>query len=145
MMVGTLLLAGPPAMRAQEVPAAPQPRDTTAMAVIQAYMRAYNAHDIDAVLSFLAPDFVWLSVSGDSLTVEARGPAMVRAQLNDYFRQLPSARSELEALTMLGPWVSAKERAHWTGPTGPRSQAALSMYEVRGGLIQRVWYYPSVR
>lgn len=145
LLVGTLLLAGPPAMSAQGAPAVAPPRDTTAIAVIQAYVQAYNAHDVDAVLSFLAPDFVWLSISGDSLTVEARGLAMVRTQLTDYFRQLPSARSELEALTVLGPWVSAKERAHWTGSAGPRSQAALSVYEVRGGRIQRVWYYPSVR
>lgn len=145
LLAGTLLLAGAQEMSAQAAPAVPTPRDTTAAAVVVAYVRAYNAHDVEAVLSFLAPDFVWLSASGDSLTVEARGPAMVRTQLSGYFRQLPSARSELEALTVLGPWVSVKERAHWTGSAGPRSQAALSVYEVRGGLIQRVWYYPSVR
>jgi hypothetical protein len=145
LLVGTFLLAGAREMCAQAAPAVPTPRDTTAAAVVQAYVRAYNAHDVDAVLSFLAPDFVWLSASGDSLTVEARGRAMVRTQLTGYFRGLPSARSELETLTVLGPWVSAKERAHWTGSAGPRSQAALSVYEVRGGLIQRVWYYPSVR
>ena len=144
-LVGTLMLAGAHEICAQAAPAMPTPRDTTAAAVVQGYVRAYNAHDVDAVLSFLAPDFVWLSASGDSLTVEARGPAMVRTQLTGYFRQLPSARSELEVLTVLGPWVSATERAHWTGSTGPRSQAALSVYEVRGGLIRRVWYYPSVR
>ena len=108
-------------------------------------MRAYNAHGIDAVLSFLAPEFVWLHATGDSLTVEARGAAMVRTQLAGYFRQLPSARSTLEELTVLGPWVSARERAHWTSAAGSRSQAALSVYEVRGGLIRRVWYFPSVR
>jgi hypothetical protein len=113
--------------------------------VIRAYVQAYNAHDIDAVLSFLAPEFVWLSATGDSLTVEARGPATVRTQLTGYFRQLPSARSELEELTVLGPWVSVKERAHWRASAGQRSQAALAVYEVRGGLIRRVWYYPSVR
>jgi hypothetical protein len=112
---------------------------------VLAYVQAYNAHDVNAVLSFLAPDVVWLSVSGDSLSVDARGQESVRSQLTDYFRRLPSARSELDALTVLGPWVSARERAHWSGSTGPRSQAALSVYEVRGGLIRRVWYYPAVR
>jgi hypothetical protein len=41
--------------------------------------------------------------------------------------------------------VSARERAHWVGSAGPRSQAALSVYEVRAGTIQRVWYFPVVR
>ena len=74
LLVGTLLLAGAHETCAQAAPAAPTARDTTAAAVVQAYVRAYNAHDVDAVLSFLAPVFVWLSASGDSLTVEARGP-----------------------------------------------------------------------
>ena len=144
-LVAALLLAGAREALSQQATGASVPRDTSAAAVVRGYVQAYNAHDIDAVLSFLAPEFVWLNVAGDSLTVEARGPAVVRTQLTGYFRQLPSARSELEELTVLGPWVSAKERAHWASAAGPRSQAALSVYEVRGGLIRRVWYYPSVR
>lgn len=119
--------------------------DTGSAAVVRTYIRAYNAHDIDAVVALLAPDFVWLSVVGDSTVVEARGAAAIRAQLTDYFRSLPSARSELEALSALGPWVSVQERAHWVAASGPRSQAALSVYEVRDGRLRRVWYYPVVR
>jgi hypothetical protein len=122
----------------------PQPRDTSAAEVVRGYVRAYNAHDLDAMLSFLAPDFVWLSLVDDSVVVEARGVEAIRAQMVEYFRRLPSARSDVEELSALGPWVSAKERAHWTGASGPRSQASLSVYEVRGGLLRRVWYYPTV-
>jgi hypothetical protein len=32
----------------------------------------------------------------------------------------------------------------WTGKSGRRSQAALGVYEVRDGLVKRVWYYPAV-
>jgi len=125
--------------------AAPAARDTTPTAVLRAYIAAYNAHDIDAVVALLDPDFVWLSVVGDSVQIEARGPAAVREQLVSYFRSLPSARSEIEDVSALGPWVSVKERAHWTNARGPRSQASLSVYEVRGGRLRRVWYYPVVR
>jgi hypothetical protein len=69
----------------------------------------------------------------------------VRTQLTAYFRQLPSARSAIETITALGPWVSVRERASWSSASGPRSQAALSIYEVRSGVIHRVWYYPAVR
>lgn len=125
--------------------ASAQGADTTAATVVRGYIAAYNAHDIEAVLSFLAPDFVWLSVVGDSVAVEARGREAIRTQLTDYFRSLPSARSELEALTVLGPWVSARERALWVGASGPRAQSSLSVYEVRDGKVRRVWYYPVVR
>lgn len=126
-------------------PTTSSPRDTSAAAVVRAYIEAYNAHDVEKVLTFLAPDFVWLSITADSVSVEARGVDAIRAQLVDYFRSLPSARSTLEDVSALGPWVSARERAHWVSASGPRSQASLSMYEVRGGLLRRVWYYPVVR
>lgn len=129
------------AWRSAPAPAA----DTAPAAVVRAYIAAYNAHDIDAVVSFLTPDFTWINVVGDSVSIEARGPADIRAQLAAYFRELPTARSELEDVTVLGPWVSARERAHWVGARGPRSQASLSVYEVRRGRLRRVWYYPVVR
>lgn len=121
------------------------PRDTAPEAVVRAFVQAFNTHDLDAMLSFAAPEIVWLSVAGDSVTIDARGAGVLREQMGAYFRRLPSARSELETVTTLGPWVSARERAHWTAATGPRSQASLSVYEIRGGLVRRVWYYPVVR
>ncbi|NOT06959.1 MAG: nuclear transport factor 2 family protein [Gemmatimonadales bacterium] len=119
--------------------------DTAALAVVRAYMEAYNSHDVDGVVRMLSPDFTWLSLSGDSVTVEVRGASAVRASLVQYFRAFPSARSEIEGATVLGPWVTVRERAHWQSAAGPRSQAAISVYEVRGGLLRRVWYYPVVK
>jgi uncharacterized protein YndB with AHSA1/START domain/ketosteroid isomerase-like protein len=113
--------------------------------VVRAYLQAYNQHDVERMLGFLAPEFVWLSVTGDSVVVEARGVDALRSQMMAYFRRLPSTRSELEEVIALGPWVSARERAHWITASGPRSQASLSVYEVRDGLIRRVWYYPVAR
>jgi ketosteroid isomerase-like protein len=119
--------------------------DSAAVPTVRAYFAAYNAHDVGGVLRLLHPDFVWLSLAGDSVTVEARGLTAIRSQLEGYFRRLPSARSEMETATALGPWVSVRERARWTNASGPRSQAAMSVYEVRDGLLRRVWYYPEVR
>lgn len=147
--VALLMISSVNAVAAQgagtATPAAPTPRDTSAAAVVRAYIEAYNAHDVEKVLTFLAPDFVWLSITADSVAVEARGVDAIRAQLVDYFRSIPTARSTLEDVTALGPWVSARERAHWVSASGPRSQASLSVYEVRDGLLRRVWYYPIVR
>jgi len=119
--------------------------DSPEAVTVQAYVGAYNAHDIDAVLRLIHPDFVWLNLDGDEIKVEARGKEAIRTMLTSYFKGLPSARSEIESISTLGPWVSVRERAHWTGKNGPKSQAALSVYEVRDGLLRRVWYYPSVK
>ena len=119
--------------------------EATEAATVRAYVAAYNAHDIDGVVKLLHPEFVWLNLDGETVAVEARGREAVRTSLAGYFKSLPSARSEIEALSALGPWVSVRERAHWLGKDGPRSQAAMSVYEVREGLLRRVWYYPSVK
>lgn len=138
------LLLAPRHLPAQAQPAAAA-ADSTSLSVVRSYFAAYNSHDVDAVLRHVDPDFVWLNLAGDSITVELRGADAVHSGLIDYFRRLPTARSDIEAITALGPWVSVRERARWVGANGPRSQAALSVYEVRGGLLRRVWYYPEVR
>ncbi len=119
--------------------------DTTSLATVRAYFAAYNAHDVDGVIRLLTADFTWLSLSGDSLSVEVRGASAVRSSLVQYFQDFPSAMSEIESAAALGPWVTVRERARWTGTAGPRSQAAISVYEVRAGLLRRVWYYPAVK
>ena len=129
-------------LHAQVPSASPDVALDSSSATVRAYIRAYNAHDIPALLSFLDSDFVWLNVAGDSVAVEVRGKEAVESGLHDYFRALPTARSEAETMSALGPWVTIRERAHWQGKNGPRSQAAISVYEVREGLIRRVWYYP---
>ena len=120
--------------------------DAPEMETVRAYVAAYNAHDIDAVVKFLHPEFVWLNVEGDAVLVEVRGPEAVRTSLTGYFKQIPQARSEIETISSLGPWVTVRERAHWKAKDGgARSQAAMSVYEIREGLLRRVWYYPSVK
>ena len=140
-----LLALWAPGIRAQATARLSVAADSTSLAIVEAYFTAYNAHDVEGVLRLLDPDFVWLSLTGDSITVEVRGITAVRSSLDGYFRQLPSARSEAEVVSALGPWVSVRERAHWESPSGHRSQASMSVYEVRNGLLRRVWYYPVVR
>ena len=138
------LIAGLVGVPAKEAHAQSAP-DTTALAVVRAYFAAYNVHDVDGVIRLLSADFTWLSLTGDSISVEVRGADAIRSSLVQYFQDFPSARSDIESATALGPWVTIRERARWLGTAGPRSQASISVYEVRAGLLRRVWYYPVVK
>jgi len=112
--------------------------------VVHGQMDAFNRHDVAAMAAGVAPDFVWFSVTGDELTVEARGRGAFAESMRSYFASLPSVRSELEESLISGSFVTIRERATWTDGSGvERSQPALGVYEVRDGLIQRVWYYPA--
>lgn len=113
-------------------------------AVVRANLQAFNLQDVDALVATVAEDFAWFNVDGDKMAVETRGREALRKGMQDYFKSLPSARSELESLAVNGVYVSVRERASWKNRAGEaRSQASIAVYEVRDGLIKRVWYFPS--
>lgn len=85
-----------------------------------------------------------VSVQGTSVSVEASGKDALRQGMASYFRSIPSARSTIEDSMISGRYVVVRERASWKDKNGEeRSQAAVAVYEVRDGLVARVWYYPA--
>lgn len=113
---------------------------------LRAYLDAGNRLDADAVVALCAENFTWYNVDGDQVAPEVQGRAQLREWLAGYYRDLPSARSEILSLEQTGPILTVRERASWENKEGKRlSQQAIGVYEIRDGLIQRVWYYPSVK
>lgn len=111
--------------------------------VVERYMAAYNDHDVDAMLELVHPDVQWLSIDGDRIQVETDGAEALAEALRGYFEAVPSTRSSIESMMVSGKRVSVRERAHWESSGQPRSQAALSVYEIVDGRIVRVWYFPA--
>lgn len=103
----------------------------------------FNAHDPDAVSRHVTSDFTFYLVSGDRTSVEVRGRDELRSGLTDYFKAYPTARSEALGQTPQGKYVAVRERVRWTDVKGDHVQEALSVYELDGGLIKAVWYFPA--
>lgn len=112
-------------------------------AVVRKFEAAFNRHEVAAMASLVTDDAQWLSVDGDKVSVETNGKAALVTWLTGYFKNCPSCRSEFEAVMVAGSFVSVHERATWQSKSGPKTQHGLGVYEVRGGLIRRVWYYPA--
>ena len=113
-------------------------------AAVRANLDAFNRHDVEALVATVAPDFAWFNIDGEKLLPDTRGRDALRKGMAAYFKSQPSVRSGFESLTVNGAFVSVKERASWNNKVGePRSQVALAVYEVRDGLILRVWYFPA--
>ncbi len=110
---------------------------------VRDYVSAFNKQDIDTMLSMVSDDIQWLNVAGDKITVETQGKAKLRESLAAYFEATPGVKSELEWVRVTTSRVAALERAAWPAKSGPKSQASLSVYEFRGGLISKVYYYPA--
>ncbi len=119
---------------------------TPEAATLRAYLDASNRMDAAAVTALCAEDFAWHAVDGEKLTTEVQGRARLHEWLTGYYRDLPSARSEFLAIEQAGPFLTVRERTGWENKEGKRvSQQALGIYEIRDGLIRRVWYYPAAR
>ena len=113
--------------------------------VVQQFEQAFNEHDVEAMAALVAEDFRYFYVVGDSLVAQASSREELRKSMQGYFKGLPSARSEIEEYTVAGSFISVRERAYWNANGKERSQFSLGVYEVRDGLIRRVWYYPAER
>jgi hypothetical protein len=113
---------------------------------LRAYLDAHNRGDADGVAALLAPKAKWFSLDGDKLTTDGEGREALRAWHADYFKSLSNLRSEFLSIEQTGAHLYVRERASWTAKDGtPRSQQSHSVYEIRDGLIERVWYFPSLK
>ena len=62
-----------------------------------------------------------------------------------YFEEYPTVRSELVAPAVYGARVVGLERVHWEREGREMQQHSLAVWELRGGLVARVWYFPAER
>lgn len=112
--------------------------------LMRQYLERFNRHDADGVAALVAEDFGWQMVADSVVTTELRGRGALRAWLAGYFPATRAVRSEFLAMEQVGPYLTVRERVSWERADGTRTaQQSLAMYEVRAGLIQRAWYYPS--
>ena len=83
-------------------------------------------------------DVRWMSITGDTVSVETSGSDELRLSMQQYFEQRPSSRSVLLDLNTSGRFVTTLERA---GSIDQPGQCATAVYEFAGDLIRNVWYY----
>lgn len=114
--------------------------------VVADYVDAYNARDLEAMAGLMHPDIQWLSVDGASTEIVADGKSDLSAQMRDYMASPVATTSEIVDEVEDGCFVAVREIARWTASDGSEnSQSALAVYELEGGAVRRVWYYPSSR
>jgi uncharacterized protein YciI/ketosteroid isomerase-like protein len=113
---------------------------------LRAYYDAFNRHDAEAVAAACAEDLQWFSVEGDKVGTDASNRAQLLTWLKGYFASLPTVRSDVLAVEQAGAFLTVRERASWENKSGQRvAQQAIGVYEIRAGLIRRVWYFPSAK
>jgi len=116
-----------------------------AMWVADQHMKAFSRHDIMAVNALSHPDVTWMSFDGNASVVQVNGHKGIEQYLTGYFSSVPNLRSEVQAISATGPYITIRERSSWSDPHGDHAQTSIMVFEVRDGLIHRVWFYPPTR
>jgi hypothetical protein len=114
--------------------------EPTPAAVVDAQFAYYNAHNVEAFASCYAENVQMVYLD------DSRPAIQGRADILDKFAFLKTMPREMGVQiverTLTGPTVIDKE--HVVGlPSGKVVPDMAAIYEVRGGLIVRVWFPPS--
>ncbi|MDX2238194.1 MAG: nuclear transport factor 2 family protein [Hyphomonadaceae bacterium] len=100
--------------------------------IVQAQVDAYNAQDLDALLSFYTDDCILADLNGP---VRQAGKDAVRARYAELFKTHPHNRATILNRIVVGDTVIDHEDVV-RAPGGERFQVA-AIYTLRGGLIAR--------
>lgn len=111
------------------------PDQTNAAAVVQRQLEAYNARDVDALLTTYAPDAQLFEHPSRLL---ASGAAELRERFTARFRE-PNLHALLLHRVAAGNFVIDHERVTRTFPEGPGEMELVMIYEVRDGRIANTW------
>jgi imidazolonepropionase-like amidohydrolase len=107
--------------------------------VVQAQVEAYNARDLERFVAFFSDDVVIARHPGGATV--ARGRAELRRTYATLFAASPELKTHVLRRIVQGALVVDHEMV--TGIRGRNYLHAVATYEVRGGLIRRVWLSPS--
>ena len=115
--------------------------EITAASIVRLFVAAYNAHNVDAMLTRVSDDVHWMSIDGGKVQTETSGKVALATEMAAYFKNSPSSRSEIRHIQTVGGYVSVVEEATWLSEDVEQSQCALAIYEVEEDLISNVWYH----
>ncbi len=103
------------------------------LAVVQAQLDAYNAKDIDALLSTYAPDAEQFTLHGERI---AKGHEQLRSRFLARFAE-PDLHARLLSRTVVANIVTDSELITRNFPEGLGTLEMLCIYEIVNGQIHR--------
>lgn len=108
---------------------------STAAAVVQRQLDAYNARELDVLLASYAEEAELYEHPAKLL---AKGTAALRERFSVRFQE-PNLHATLLTRIVQGNIVIDHERVTRTFPEGPGSIELVMIYEVTSGRINRAW------
>lgn len=104
--------------------------------VVQQQVNAYNARDLEAFLATYRNDVEILEYPDNKLLMS--GLEAMRREYRELFAGAPTLHCRIVNRIEIGDFVIDREQI--TGGAGGKMIDAVAIYEVRNGLIRRVWF-----
>jgi hypothetical protein len=117
------------------------PSAVTGEPLVRKFYGDFNSHNAEALVSHVAENVRWMTITGEAIAVEVAGRDALRTSMTRYFRGLPTVQSRIESLMVAGDFVTVHERVTWRAGTAEKTQSALAVYKLKGPEILAVWYY----
>jgi len=96
--------------------------------------------------SLMHPDIEWVAVEGNDIEIHISGKESLTKAMQDWFKNPKLPQGSLRDWSLNGDHVAVTETAYWTNDAGEdKSQSALTVYQLKDGLIRRVYYYPATK
>ena len=104
-------------------------------AVVQKQVEAYNAHDIEAFVSFYAADAQTIEFSTGQIYDKSN--ADIKIAYLELFKKFPNLKCKIKNRIIQGNYVIDQELI--TG-TNVSEASATAIYYVKNGKISKVWF-----
>jgi len=111
-------------------------KSTSAEALVQRQLDAYNARDIDALMAIYADDVEHFEFPS---TMVVSGAAQVRERLTARLQEA-NLHAKLVKRIVMGDFVIDHELVTREFPEGRGTIELIAMYEVQGEKIVRAWF-----
>ena len=110
--------------------------------ILKDQMDAFNERDVARLVENVTDDFIWFSITSDTLMIEVAGKENFRTSMEAYYESRPPIESLIESYTIDGNRISFKEVVSHDDENGIKvSSSAMGIYEMRDGKIYRAWYF----
>lgn len=104
--------------------------------VVRRFQDAWNAHDVDAVMSLMTDDCVFESTWPPPDGERVVGQRDVRAFWERFFSESPDATIEIEELFASGDRATMRWRYRWRGDGEPGGHVrGVDVYRLRAGRV----------
>lgn len=115
--------------------AAPTPKSLSPAGTVGRQIELFNAHDLEGFLALFSEELEVAALPGG--TIPPSGKARLRELYAARFAANPDLHASAEAQLVSGDYVIQRERIK--GRVGKPNLEALVIYQVKAGLIVRMW------